>query len=110
MTVGGLSEQAFGLRIDDLLRLGDGELDRILERRMRVGPHEAVLLQTVGSVLLDDAGGLVLPVRPVGGGPYAVALIFDGGDWRPLGRVRARLACELPENGFELREHEMILR
>ncbi len=75
--VTGFREDAVALQVDDLLGLGDGKGDRVVPARIGVGPDEAMLLHAFGSDLLDDAGGLILPVRLKGRRPDAVSLVFD---------------------------------
>src|SRR5438477_4108744 len=70
-------EDAVGLLIDDLLALGEGELDGAVQTLMGLRANESVLFDAVRKILLDDAGSLILPVRLVRCRPDPVALVFD---------------------------------
>src|SRR5258706_11512285 len=70
-------EDPVALLVDDLLALGDRELHRVVDARMGLGAHEAVLLGTVGEILLDHAAGLVLAVGRIGRRCDPKAVVFD---------------------------------
>ena len=72
-----LRENPVALQVDDLPRLVEREVHRVVVGRIGVGADEAVLLAHAVDVARDAAGGLVLAVVLVRRGADDVALVLD---------------------------------
>ena len=76
----------FALQIDDLARLVEGEIHRIVVGGVGVGADEAVLLAHAVALALDDTRGLIGAAVFVRRGADGVALVLDGvRDLRDIG-------------------------
>src|SRR5262249_10306683 len=102
------NKHAVALQIDDLLGLGDDEGHRVFLALVRVRADETVLLEPLGSVLLDGAGGLIVAVRPERRGLDAVAFVFDRRHVRSSVRLAGSAAGETRPCRLELRQHRLL--
>src|SRR6185295_2164012 len=98
------AEHALALKVDHLLGLGHRKGNGILAARIGIGTDEVMLLEPLGRILFDAAGGLVLAAREVGGGTNPIALIFHGFDGR-LGTAAGWPARQAGPQRFQVRKH-----
>ncbi len=100
-------KNAAALQIDNLPGLGGRERDRVLLADVGIGAHEAMRLDALGCVLLDEACGLVAPVGLVGRGADAIAVVLDCRRRRVLALGGATAAGEVGQRSLELGEHRL---
>src|SRR5919106_4332287 len=73
----GVAEDAIALLVNDLLRLGDREADRVILARVRIDADKAVLFHAVGEFLGDHARGVPARRLALRRRRDPIALVFD---------------------------------
>src|SRR5437763_16459477 len=96
------AKEPVALLVDQLLGLGDRELDRLIAARMRLGAAEPLLFEFAADLLLDAAGGLVGAPARIRRRAAAVALVLDR---RGRGTLGAAAAGQPRPQGFQHRGH-----